>query len=431
MTDLAADHHTPWPFGLKFAFRFFFVFFILFVFFVPNGAVPLLNVLYDSYIQPMHGLVVWLGAHVLHLPQPITTFTNGSGDTTYDYIVLLVCAISGLVGATVWSAIRRGPCNYTKLYYWLVVVVRFYVAFTMISYGGVKVIKLQFPYPNLYRLLQPYGNSSPMGLAWTFMGFSEGYNYFTGLAELSCGILLLFRRTTTLGALIGFVVSANIMAINYCFDVPVKIVSTLLTIMCLFILSKDAGRFLNLLILNRPVQPANLAPMRFRKKWKNITMATLKYLVIAYTIAGTVSNVYYGYNNYGDHAPKPPLYGIYEVKSFVRGKDTVAPLITDTTRWRRLVINYKGTAKVYLMNDSVRNYSFDVADKKPVVQMHLSSDNKNTYFMKFERPKPDSLILRGKLAADSVIISMHRLDEKKFRLTSRGFHWVNEYPYNR
>ncbi|UEG53864.1 hypothetical protein LLH06_02605 [Mucilaginibacter daejeonensis] len=431
MTDLAADHHTPWPFGLKFAFRFFFVFFILFVFFVPNGAVPLLNVFYDSYIQPMHGLVVWLGAHVLHLPQPITTFTNGSGDTTYDYIVLLVCAISALVGATVWSAIRRGPCNYTKLYYWLVVVVRFYVAFTMISYGGVKVIKLQFPYPNLYRLLQPYGNSSPMGLAWTFMGFSEGYNYFTGLAELSCGILLLFRRTTALGALIGFVVSANIMAINYCFDVPVKIVSTLLTIMCLFILSKDAGRFLNLLILNRPAQPANLTPMRFRKKWKNITMATLKYLVIAYVIASDVSNLFYGYNNYGDHASKPPLYGIYEVKSFVRGKDTVAPLITDTTRWRRLVINYKGTARAYLMNDSVRNLNFEVDTAKKLATVYSATDTLHKYKLHYARIPKDTLLLKGFYKGDTVNVKLHRFDEKKFRLTSRGFHWVNEYPYNR
>ncbi len=431
MTDLAADHHTPWPFALKFALRFFFVFFILFVFFVPNGAVPLLNVFYDSYIQPMHGLVVWLGAHVLHLPQPITTFTNGSGDTTYDYIVLLVCAVSGLVGAAVWSAIRRGPCNYTKLYYWLIVVVRFYVAFTMISYGGVKVIKLQFPYPNLYRLLQPYGNSSPMGLAWTFMGFSEGYNYFTGLAELSCGILLLFRRTTTLGALIGFVVSANIMAINYCFDVPVKIVSTMLTVMCLFILSKDAGRFFNLLVLNRPAQPANLAPMRFRKKWKNITMATLKYLVIAYVIASTVNNLYYGYNNYGDHAPKPPLYGIYEVKSFVRGKDTIAPLITDTTRWRRLVINYKGGARAYLMNDSVRNLNFEVDTAKKLATVYSATDTLHKYTMQYARIPKDTLLLKGFYKGDTLKIKLHRFDENKFRLTSRGFHWVNEYPYNR
>jgi len=29
-----------------------------------------------------------------------------------------------------------------------------------------------------------------MGLAWNFMGYSTGYNYFTGIAELSCGLLL-------------------------------------------------------------------------------------------------------------------------------------------------------------------------------------------------------------------------------------------------
>jgi hypothetical protein len=39
------------------------------------------------------------------------------------------------------------------------------------------------------RLLKPYGESSPMGLLWTFMGYSTGYNLFTGGAEALGGLL--------------------------------------------------------------------------------------------------------------------------------------------------------------------------------------------------------------------------------------------------
>ncbi len=69
----------------------------------------------------------------------------------------------------------------------------------MINYGAVKVIKAQFPNPTLDRLLQPFGDASPMGLLWTFMGASESYNIFTGAGELIGGLLLTTRRTTLLG----------------------------------------------------------------------------------------------------------------------------------------------------------------------------------------------------------------------------------------
>ncbi len=84
-----------------------------------------------------------------------------------------------------------------------------------------------------------------MGLAWSFLGFSQGYNYVMGGAEILSGILLLFRRTTVLGALVTVGVAGNIMAINYCYDVPVKLLSTALVIMALFLLGKDIRRLFN------------------------------------------------------------------------------------------------------------------------------------------------------------------------------------------
>ncbi|MDT3403186.1 DoxX family protein [Mucilaginibacter terrae] len=431
MDSTFANAASPWPLAQKLAFRFFVIFFPVFIFFNPNGAVPLLSETYESYIQPMHGVIVWSAAHILHLPYPITVFTNGSGDTSYDYLVLLFCVVVSFVVAVIWSAVNRKDCNYDKLYYWLTVILRFYVGITMLSYGAVKVIKLQFPYPGLGRLLQPYGNSSPMGLAWTFMGFSKGYNYFTGFAELTCGILLLFRRTALLGAVISLVVAANIMAINYCFDVPVKILSTMLVVMTLFLLFRDIDRFVNFFFLHREAQSANLSPKRFKKRWKNITLITIKYLLIAYVSISTAENCFASVKTYGDAAPKPALYGIYETQSFVRNHDTLAPLTTDTTRWRRLVIGYKGYARVYLMNDSTRNFAFEPDTVRKTVYIYQGSDTTKKFMLKYTMQKPDILTIKGKLMGDSVSIRLKRYDEKQFTLTKRGFHWVNEYPFNR
>jgi hypothetical protein len=68
-------------------------------------------------------------------------------------------------------------------------------------YGAAKVFKSQFPDPPASRLLEPLGEMSPMGLLWSFMGASEAYTVFGGLAETIPAILLMFGRTTLLGAL--------------------------------------------------------------------------------------------------------------------------------------------------------------------------------------------------------------------------------------
>lgn len=193
-------------------FRFFCIFFPLYFFLEFNGTLPFTDDLSDWSVQPFHHLIPWLAQPFLH--KPVTVFTNGSGDTTYDYLVVAFTFLLSLIGCTSWSILDRHRQHYPRLQYWLTALVRYYLAFTMLNYGMVKVIKLQFPFPGIHRLLEPYGESSPMGLAWTFMGYSRGYNYFAGFAEVLSGLLLLNRRTTTFGALVACTVSANIMAMT-------------------------------------------------------------------------------------------------------------------------------------------------------------------------------------------------------------------------
>lgn len=420
----------PWSPAQKWGFRFSLLFFVLFILCNPNGAVPLLSNYESVYLIPVQKLVVWGGAHILHLAQPITAFTNGSGDTTYNWVVILLITVISLVGATIWSLVNTKPMSYDRLYYWLLVVLRFYVGFTMIGYGAYKVIKLQFPSPGPGRLLESYGDSSPMGLAWTFMGYSKAYNYFTGIAELACGILVLFRKTTLIGAVIGFTVIANIVAINYCFDVPVKIVSSSLLLMVIFILLKDLNRIIKFFFLNQTAEPAILAPRRFQKRWKNITLIATKYLLIAYTVLSTGGNVMASMQ-YGDDAKHPVLYGLFNTKTFVQGKDTLPPLMTDTTRWRRIIINGFGSVKITTMNDSTRSYSFKTDTVKKQITIGSFKDTTRKYVFNYTLSKDSILQMTGKGPNGDMSATLKRYNEKKFLLMRRGFHWVNEFPFNR
>jgi hypothetical protein len=430
MTSTTAEP-VYWSSSRKLALRFFLLFFIQYIIFNPNGVLPNIDILYEIYIEPIHKLIVWFAANVLHPAKPITIFTNGSGDTTYDYVLLLFIVIAAIIGTILWTLVDRKARNYNNLFYWLTVIVRYYVAITMITYGCVKIIKLQFPGPSPDRLMQPFGSASPMGLAWTYMGYSTGFNYFTGMAELSCGLLLFFRKTATLGAIVGLVVAGNIMAINYAFDVPVKLLSTILVAMCLYLLSKDAIRLINFFFLNKVAQPANLGPHTFKKRWKNLTLTTVKYILVIYTIGMNFYGDVQAMSQYGDKAKKPPLYGIYNVQSFVRNNDSIAPLKTDTTRWDKMSISYSGSARLVMMNDSSKRYNFVIDTVKHTIIMNTYADTVNKAYYTYSQPTKDMLLLKGKFKKDSLNISLKKYDLNKFLLLRRGFHWVNEYPLNR
>ncbi|GAA3957889.1 hypothetical protein [Mucilaginibacter dorajii] len=431
MTTINATEPVYWSGIQKLALRFFLVFFIVYIILDPNGFLPYADPLFNLFINPFHTFIPWLAKNVLHMAKPITDFTGGSGDTTYDYLVLLFVAILSAVSAVIWSVIDRKARNYNKLFYWVCVIVRYYVALTMLSYGFIKIIKLQFGSPTPGRLLESFGDASPMGLAWTYMGYSTGFNYFTGIAEVSCGLLLFFRKTTTLGAVLGVVVAGNIMAINYCFDVPVKLLSTMLVAMSIFLLSKDALRLFNFFFFNKSAPPSNIDPHRFKARWKNITLNTIKYVLIVYVIGINLKGDIEAATQYGDKAPKPPLYGIYDVQSFVRNKDTIAPLTTDTTRWRKLIISYAANARIKLMNDTLKNYSFKIDSTTHSIVINSYTDTLKRNLFRYTEAKNGDLLLKGMWDRDSLTISLKKFDLNKFKLINRGFHWISETPYNR
>ncbi len=74
-----------------------------------------------------------------------------------------------------------------------------------------------------------------MGFLWTFMGFSRGYSFFAGAAEMLGGLLLVVPQFTTLGSLISLGVFSNVLMLNMFYDVPRKIYTIHLVLICLFL----------------------------------------------------------------------------------------------------------------------------------------------------------------------------------------------------
>jgi hypothetical protein len=430
MPDITSPAQVDWSFSRKIAFRFFFLFLTTFILCNNNGAFPVLSPYLFYLAKALHRFIPWFSSTALHYDFDSTASINGSGDTSYHYVLLLFLAVLSVFGAVVWSLLDRRRTNYDKMYYWLLVLVRFYLAFTLIMYGTVKVIKLQFPDPSLSRLLQPLGQATPMGLAWTFLGFSKGYNVFMGTIEI-CSGLLLFRRTIIIGALISLVATVQVMTINYFFDVPVKILSTALVTMSLFILAPHLLKILRFLLGYHAEQLNYAQAPEFKRKWQYITVIAVKYVFIFWTIALTLNGAIAQWSVYGADAPKPALYGVYNVETYTINRKEIPAQASNPKRWKQLIIESSEYGQLKLVNDSSEYVRLLLDANKS--EINLASMDASTVPQKFRYSMKDKnkLVLIRETGTDTLSITFSRYDTKRFKLMNRGFHWINEHPYNR
>jgi len=375
-----------------------------------------------------HKIIPWIGEHILKLDEPIQIVQTGSGDTLYRYVLFLFFIVIALIGSVIWTLIKNGELS-EKVNYYFFVLLRYYLGYVMLTYGLVKVIQLQFPEPSFYKLLQPFGASSPMGLAWTFFGFSKGYNLFMGLGELIGGVLLFHRRTTLLGSLILIAVSANIVAANFFYDIPVKLNSSLILIMAVILMLPHFKRLMNVIVLNRPTSAVSFNKIPAIKKWFYAKMV-LKWGFISFVLYTSIQGKLEARNSYGSNAPKPPLYGLYEVTHFTLNKDTLTPNLNDGKRWRYISMENPNLVQIYKMNMSAYYYKNEV--DTTTTRMRFSDFRDSTDVNEFRYLETDSsLIVDGIFKNDTIHCETRKRYKEDFPLMNRGFHWISEYPYNR
>jgi hypothetical protein len=301
-----------------------------------------------------------------------------------------------------------------------VVSVRHALAFTLVLYGVDKLVKIQFPPPSLETLLRPFGDLTPQGALWSWMGISFGYTVFTAGAELAAGGLLLFHRTTTLGALLAAGAMSNIVALNFSYDVPVKVFSSLLLLMAILLLGPNVRQLADLLLRNRPVAALELGPYLTSR----LARPRVKWAIVGSVLA-LIGGTFIAFSRrFGGFAPKPPLYGIYEVATFVRDLDTEPSFRTDPTQWNRLVIGRSDTAFVRLVNGSSEAFLSTVDSSAKRLWLTAPADPRRRFGLAY-RTTGATLALEGTLGSAPVQVRLRRIDPGDFRVFSR-FHWVRE-----
>jgi hypothetical protein len=402
----------PWTPGQRLLFRFLFAYLILY-------GTQVIGPLWDAAVP-------WVGAQVFGVS--ITVPPNGSGDTTFNYVQVFCFFVLAVLVAAVWSLLSRKRTDYRTLHQWLRVYVRFGLAGIMFLYGAVKVIPAQFPAPPLDRLVQPIGNASPMGLLWTFMGASAAYSVFCGAGEMLGGLLLTTRRTTLLGALVCVGVLANVVTLNFCYDVPVKLFSMHLLGMALFLAVPDLGRLADFFLRGRAPAPVEVRPL-FQRRWLHRSALVVRTLLVLGLLGVSLVPVYLFHQNAHDPASRSPFHGIWDVAEFTADGKPQPP--ADPERRLRVIFDRPGRIAIQSAADTVQRYSVRVEEKENRLEVteFIPSDWKAQ--LTYQQSEPNVMTLEGTWGPRQVRARLRLADEPAFRLTGRGFHWINEYPFNR
>ena len=422
---------VEWSSAKRIGFRFVFAYFVLYLFPFPISSIPGSWNPAKYWGQLDQWLSLWTETHLFGLAKPVPIVPTGSGDTMAQWASQVNWIVIALGATVAWTVLDRKRREYGRLSQWLHVYVRFGLATIMFGYGFAKIIPTQMQRPTLERLVEPWGEFSPMGVLWSFMGFSNVYQIFTGIGEALGSLLIVFRRTTTLGALLLCGVLANVALLNYTFDVPVKLFSTNLLLMAVFLAAPDAKRLIDVLVLNRPAAPRRVTPL-FTQWRPRVTAAVLATLLVGYTIFNDVKfGLSYYRETIGPDAPRPPVYGIWDVESLTKNGLDQPPLLSDSTRIRRVIFGGLSRATFRLMSDSVERYMMKVDSVKHELALTGRFDPKNARTLSYTKVDGNHLVLAGRLGADSLVMRLRRYDEHRFLLMNRGFHWIQELPFNR
>lgn len=267
----------------------------------------------------------------------------------------------------------------------------------MIASGIARMIPVQMPPLRPFDQLQRLGEFTQGELLRTAVGASPVFQSFTGLAALLGGVLLLFPRTALLGALICAANLSMAVTLAFCYDLPKLYVSCLFAL-SLVLLAPDLRRLIDLFLLDRAVEPAELPP-------PGRLLPLLGAVVI---VAGAAVAVPRWIRL---HPPEPPFYGAWNVEELlVDGEESADP-----RRWRRVVFQDPDALDVELAIGSRKRHALglDLSRKTLILDRQAR--------FTFQEPEEGVLVLEGRLDGRHTRAKLRRM-----RLSDPWFHWISD-----
>src|SRR5271156_6504132 len=124
---------TPqWNLASRVAFRFCFVYLGLYCLAtqIVSGLYPIpkFDIPDPATFWPVRPLVFWTAAHIFHVRTELVYTGSGSGDKTFDWVLVFCLLVFAALLTSVWSFLDRKRDNYAQLHKWFRLFIRFALA---------------------------------------------------------------------------------------------------------------------------------------------------------------------------------------------------------------------------------------------------------------------------------------------------------------
>jgi hypothetical protein len=414
----------------KAIFRFLFIYFIL-------QAIPVSTDFFKT-VSGFNWLKISYG-DIFNLSRLSAKFIPGP-DNFLNWAIILVIA---LLGSVLWSRSTYKNVDYDKLYYWLRVVVRYRLAIGIIGYGFIKFFPLQAPFPSISNLNTSYGDFTDWKIFSMSLGITPGYEAFLGGIEILAGLLLFFRQTATIGAIIILIFTGNVFISNLAYQGGEYVYASYLISFALFVLWFDAQRIYKLISLEQPTEPNRFKPF-FTVQTQKIRLV-LKSVIIFFFVFLYGFKTYSGLHHDPYQFPKAGglggAVGIYNVTEFKINGQVRPYNPADPIRWKDVVFERWATISIrsnrpvridsanyeqLFAQDKDRNYELAGSGGRhyysyviDTVHKTLLLENKNTHYkserltLSYSRPDTSTIVLSGlNEKRDTIHVVLNRIDKK-------------------
>jgi hypothetical protein len=420
-----ADVALPaWSPATRVAFRFAFSVALLsavhFLGFIPSYVQPAsLKAKVSGWIEPV-GRVESLATNAIGM-RVIRLAAGGTGDEIsrrYPYPFRYAISVTSVAVAMtlLWTALDRRRRSYPGLNRWLRLYARYALLTVTMAYAVVKVIPTQFGFLTPGELLKPVGQLNRFWMLWNFMVVSTGYTIFAGLVELLGCVLLIFRRTTLLGALLLAAAMTNVLAMDLAYRVyGAGVIAGLLLVLAAIVIAPYARALADVFLLGRagrlPDEPSTpLSRLRVAPGIKVTFLALLVGLHIPDALAER--RTYFGQGR--------GVFGLFEVERFERAGAVVTPLASDGATWKRVGTDGRYDSSgvtVQFANSDVRQYQLveDIVKH----QWTLRLAGKDAATLRYILAADGNLSLDGQIGDAPVRMQLRRIDVSTLPLLRR------------
>jgi len=342
-----------------------------------------------------------------------------SSDSQNLYALVLLLFILATIISLILTNLKNWQVYRDRIFQIIRLVFTYYLALQLLKYGFHKLFKAQFYLPEPNTLYTPLGQVSKDLMFWSTMGTSYGYNVFMGLLEIIPAILLLFRKTRLLGLLIAFPVLLHVVAINFGFDISVKVYSIFLCGLAFILLFPYFKKLFGFIVLGKTdfIESPEILMLR-----KPAIRLGLKTFMIALIFIEALMPYFMTMQFNDDNSPRPYLHGAYEVQNVFLNKEKVDPSVLAI---KRIFVHRNGYLIFQNTEDQMQDFKLktDTIKKELILQDYQGEETK----LQFNYFEKDSLLeLQFFRNGKEYWLYAKALDWQNLPALQKDFHWTIE-----